>query len=93
MRSNDTNIRKGPRRRGGRTVVRLNTAALWRRLTLLNRSQNWLAREVGVSPGYMSMLVNGGRSPSGRIRCRMLKALGVDEFHELFRLEERHDSN
>ena len=88
MRSNDTNIRKGPRRRGGRTVVRLNTAALWRRLILLNRSQNWLAREVGVSPGYMSMLVNGGRSPSGRIRRRMLKALGVDDFHELFRLED-----
>ena len=92
MRSQDTNIQKGPRRRGGRTVVRLNTAALWRWLTLLNRSQNWLAREIGVSPGYMSMLVNGGRSPSGRIRQRMLKALGVDDFHELFRLEDRHDS-
>ena len=91
MRSKDTNIRKGPRRRGGRTVVRLDTAALWRRLTILNRSQNWLAREVGVSPGYMSMLVNGGRSPSGRIRQRMLKALGVDDFHELFILEDRHD--
>ena len=83
--------RTGPRRRGGRTVVRLNTAALWRRLTILNRSQNWLAREVRVSPGYMSMLVNGGRSPSVRIRQRMLKALGVDDFHELFRLEDRHD--
>ena len=92
MRSKDTNIQKGPRRRGGRTVVRLDTAALWRRLNLLNRSQNWLAREVGVSPGYMSMLVNGGRSPSGRIRQRMLKALGVDDFHELFILEDRHDS-
>ena len=40
---------------------------LWERLTLLNRSQNWLAREVGVSPGYISMLVNAGRTPSGRI--------------------------
>ena len=92
MRSKDTNIQKGPRRRGGRTVVRLDKAALWRRLTLLNRSQNWLAREIGVSPGYMSMLVNGGRSPSGRIRQRMQKALGVDDFHKLFRLEDRHDS-
>ena len=26
---------------------------LWKRLTTLNRSQNWLAREIGVSPGYM----------------------------------------
>ena len=59
---------RGPRRRRGRTVVRLDTAALWERLALLGRSQNWLAREIGVSPGYVSMLVNEGRAPSGRIR-------------------------
>ena len=86
-RNNRKDSQKGPRRRGGRTVVRLNAAALWERLALLNRSQNWLAREIGVSPGYLSMLVNGGRAPSGRIRRRMLKALGVDDFHQLFRLE------
>ena len=55
---------------------------------MLNRSQNWLARETGVSPGYMSMLVNGGRSPSGRIRRRMRKALGVTNPKELFKLED-----
>ena len=87
MRSQDANRKKGPRRRGGRTVVRLDTAALWERLTTLNRSQNWLAREVGVSPGYMSMLVNGERSPSGRIRRRMLKALGLNHFQQLFTME------
>ena len=88
MKSKDANQSKGPRRRGGRTVVRLDSAALWKRLALLNRSQNWLAREVGVSPGYVSMLVNSGRSPSGRIRRRMLKALGMTRFEDLFRLEE-----
>ncbi len=93
MPSHDTDQSKGHRRRGGRTVVRLDTAALWRRLTLLNRSQNWLAREIGVSPAYVSMLVNGERSPSGRIRRRMLKALGVENFQELFRLEERDDQH
>ena len=86
-RNNRKDSQKGPRRRGGRTVVQLDAAALWERLALLNRSQNWLAREIGVSPGYLSMLVNGGRAPSGRIRRRMLKALGVDDFHQLFRLE------
>ena len=88
MRSRQTNPKKGHRRGGGRTVVRLDTAALWERLTTLNRSQNWLTREVGVSPGYMSMLVNGGRSPSGRIRRRMLKALGLDDFQQLFTRKE-----
>ena len=81
------NCKSGPRRRPGRRVVRLDTAALWERLALLNRSQNWLAREIEVSPGYVSLLVNEGRAPSGRIRTRMLKALGVDDFHQLFRLE------
>ena len=91
MRSRDANEAKGHRKRAGRIVVRLNTAALWRRLALLNRSQNWLAREVGISPGYLSMLVNAGRAPSGRIRRRMQKALGVDDFEDLFRLEDSND--
>ena len=86
-----TNESRGPRRRRGRTVVRLDTAALWERLALMNRSQNWLAREIGVSPGYVSMLVNEGRTPSGRIRKRMLKALGLNDFHQLFRLEVQDD--
>ncbi len=66
-----------PRRRRRRTVVRLNTAALWERLALLGRSQNWLAGKAGISPGYLSMLVKEGRAPSGRIRLRMQEVLGV----------------
>ena len=73
MRSQRTDKQKGPRRRGGRTVVRLDTAALWDRLNLLDRSQGWLAEKIGVTPAYVSMLVGGRRSPSGRIRRRMLK--------------------
>ena len=91
MPSQHTHKRKGPRRRGGRIVVRLNTVAVWKRLALMNRSQNWLAREIGISPGYLSMLVNQGRSPSGRIRRRMLKALEVTKFGELFTLEDRDE--
>ena len=60
-------------------------------MALLNRSQNWLAREIGISPGYLSLLVNEGRVLSGRIRRRMQKALGVEDFHELYRLEDGHD--
>ena len=82
---------RGPSGRGGRTVVRLNATAFWERLALLNRSQNWLAREIGVSPGYISMLVNGERAPSGRIRRRMLRALGLDHFNQIFRLEEKYE--
>ena len=82
---------RGPSGLGGRTVVRLNSTAFWERLALLNRSQNWLAREIGVSPSYISMLVNGERAPSGRIRRRMLRALGLDHFNQIFRLEEPYE--
>ena len=88
MNPQKANERKGRRRRAGRALVLLDAAALWRRLALLNRSQSWLAREIGISPGYLSMLVNTGRAPSGRIRERMQKALGGDDFNDLFGLEE-----
>ena len=85
--SQHINQPEGPRGRGGRAVVRLDAAALWERLALLGRSQNWLAGEIGVSHAYVSMLVNGGRSPSEGIQRRMLKALGLSQIHELFRPE------
>ena len=91
MPSRNTDKKKGLRRRRGRNVVRLNAEALWERLAVLNRSQNWLAAEIGISRGYMSMLVNGERSPSGRIRRRMQQVLAVDDFHQLFYLEVTHD--
>ena len=91
MASERTDEPRGRRRRGGRTAVRLDTQALWARLALLNRSQNWLADQIGISSGYMSELVTRGRAPSGRIRQRMLKALEVNDFHELFKLEEEDD--
>ena len=74
-----------------RTVVRLKTQALWRRLELLGRSQNWLARQAGLSPGYLSTLLNAERAPSGRIRRRIQKALGVPDFDELFELRRDDD--
>ena len=93
MHSSHTGKRKRRRRSGGRNVVRIDAAAFWRRLNTLNRSQNRLAREVGISPSYVSMLVNGQRSPSGRIRRRMLKALGLEDFDDLFTMEDRDEQD
>ena len=76
-----------------RTVVLLKTRALWDRLGLLGRSQNWLARETGISRGYLSTLVNEGRAPSGRIRRRMQPVLGIEDFDELFELRHEDDND
>ena len=77
MRLRDNDIARGHRRGGGRTGVRLDAAATWRRLGSSGLSQKRLAGEIGISPAYTSMLANGERSPSGRIRRRMQKALGT----------------
>ncbi len=73
--------------RPGRSVVLLKRRVLWDRLELMNRSQGWLAREVGVSPSYLSRLLREGRAPSGRIRRRMQRVLGFEGFDDLFDLE------
>ena len=80
-----------PMRSRERIVVLLKPQALWARLDVLGRSQNWLAREIGISRGYLSTLVNEGRAPSGRIRRRMQDVLGVEDFHELFAMERHVD--
>ena len=73
--------------RAVRSVVLLKRRVLWDRLELMNRSQSWLAREVGVSPSYLSRLLREGRAPSGRIRRRMQRVLGFEDFDDLFELE------
>lgn len=74
-----------------RVVVTLKPEPLWERLAFLGRSQNWLAREAGISRGYLSMLVNGRRSPSGELRRRLQRILEMEDFHELFTIRFRRD--
>ena len=74
-----------------RIVVTLKPEPLWERLAVLGQSQNWLAREVGISRGYLSMLVNGKRSPSGQVRRRLQRILEVEDFHELFTIRSPRD--
>jgi len=76
-----------------RLTVRLKTPALWARLETLGRSQNWLARRVGISPGYLSTLLNRERAPSGRVRRRIQRALDVHDFDELFELQSDDNDN
>ena len=67
--------------------VWLNPAAVWELLDRLDISQNRLARLAGIPHGHLSLLMNGKRSPAPGVRRRLMRALGVDDFHVLFVME------
>ena len=75
------------KRRQPASRARLNPQAVWDRLNRLNMAQNQLARLAGLSSGYLSQLMTGTRCPSAETRKRLMEALGVARFDDLFILE------
>ncbi len=75
------------KRRQPSSRVRLNTRRVWDLLNRLNMSQNELATRAGTSSGYLSQLISGTRRPSPSLRRRLMEALGVTRFDDLFILE------
>ena len=67
--------------------VMLNPAAVWRLLDELDMSQNELARRCGITSGHLSLLMNGKRGPSPKLRRRLQQVLGVSNFDDLFIIE------
>lgn len=67
--------------------VKLDPHRLWAILNRLNMSQNELARLLGTSSSYLSQLTSGHRCPSAAFRKRLMGALGVTEFDDLFMME------
>lgn len=49
-----------------------------RQLKELGKSQAWLATELDVSPGYVSELISGKKSPSHKLLLEMALALQID---------------
>ncbi len=75
------------KRRQPASRAKLNPYAVWERLNRLNMAQNQLARLAGLSSGYLSQLMTGTRCPSAETRKRLMEALGVARFDDLFILE------
>ncbi len=67
--------------------VRLRPEVVWQHLTRHNLSQNAFARRAGIDPGYFSQMMNGRRFPSPEMRARLMVALGISEFDDLFVME------
>ncbi|MXX93348.1 MAG: helix-turn-helix transcriptional regulator [Chloroflexi bacterium] len=70
---------------------RLDPYKVWPILNRQNISQNELAKKSGISSGYLSQLISGTRRPSPQTRRRLMGALGVMRFEDLFLLEEVDD--
>jgi DNA-binding XRE family transcriptional regulator len=65
-------------------AIRLRPSAAWEQLARHNFSQNELARHLGISSGYLSQLITGKRSPSPRLRRKILTLLPGATFDQLF---------
>ena len=76
------------KRRQPSSRVKLDPQKVWALLNRLNMSQNELARRVGTSSSYLSQLMSGMRCPSAAFRKRLMDALGVTRFEDLFYLED-----
>ena len=66
-----------------RQRVLLKPEAVWERLERRDMSQNTLARLVGITQGFLSLMMNGRRSPSAETIGSMLKELDA-QFDDLF---------
>ena len=64
--------------------VKLKTGMIRKHLARKNLSQNWLAKRLGTTSGYMSQLMQGIRTPSPAMRQRMLDTLKDYQFDDLF---------
>ena len=68
--------------------VKLNPNSVWKVMHRRNVSQNELAKLAGISSGYLSQLMRGKRCPSPDCRRRIMRALRVTMFDDLFMLEK-----
>ncbi len=75
------------KRRRPSSRVRLNTRRVWELLNRQNMSQSELATQAGTSSSYLSQLISGTRRPSPSLRRRLMEALDVSRFDDLFILE------
>ena len=71
-----------------RQRVLLKPEAVWEWLERRHMSQNTLARLVGITQGFLSLMMNGRRSPSAETIESMLKELDA-QFDDLFVVVDR----
>ena len=74
-------------------TVKMNQAAVLRAIARRNMSQNMLAIRVGSSSGYISQIMCGTRTPSPRMREKLLSVLAPLTFDDIFIIEESNNGS
>ena len=74
-------------------TVKLNKLAMLRAIARRNMSQNMLAIRVGSSSGYISQIMCGTRTPSPRMREKLLSVLAPLTFDDIFIIEESNNGS
>lgn len=69
--------------------LRINSFVVWEYLTKQNLAQSELAKRLEISSCYMSQLISGSRSPSPKLRRKMLEVLSPLSFGEIFLISKR----
>jgi transcriptional regulator with XRE-family HTH domain len=71
--------------------VYLKSFTLRKILIEKNLSQNWLAKRLKISSGYMSQLMRGFRRPSSNLRKKLQDIFISMDFEDLFEIKEKEE--
>ena len=56
-----------------------------------NLTQKRMAELIGISEAYFSQIMNGERNPSAKVRAGLQRIMGVEDFDELFYVEDEKE--
>ena len=67
--------------------VKLKPETVERILAKRNRPRKWLIARLDTTSGYLSQLMSGTRYPSPELRQKIMVALKIRDFDELFSIK------
>ncbi len=67
--------------------VRLKSESIKLILAKKNLSQNWMAKRIVTTSGYMSQMMTGIRYPSPEMRKKIMECLNDYDFDDLFTIQ------
>lgn len=64
--------------------VTVRKEVLEKKLIIMNKTLGWLSRQMDTDQSYLTKILKGDRHPSPLIRQKMMDALEIKKWNELF---------